>query len=488
MSNNATKLPGLIQESLLSLLAFDSESGPLVRNLIPLSLWERFYKEIAGACSTYWENYRCPPGEHFTDLIEDLCESVPDSAAIFRRLAESMRETYAGTNKQFVLDQATKFVRTQKLKSAIVEAVEHLTGDDYNEASKVLREGMESGAQLLDYGTRLSDTPGMLSFLDHQSDCILTGIKELDRRDMGPERKTIHVFVGLMGRGKSWWLIHLGKQALLQRLRVVHITLEMSAEKLQQRYCQSLFAMSKRPETLSAIEFETDELGRFLEFQPQEEFSRPSFRDKGIRKELTKRLDRMRYKNLIIKQFPTNMLTIADLTAYLDSLWVAERYAPDLLILDYADLMHKDPRRELRHELKALYEDLRGLAVSRNMAVATASQSNREGESARTISNKHVAEDISKLQTADKSITYSQTKEEKRLGLARLFTAKNRDDGDGQMILISQNYTIGQFVVSSAKMMDQYWDALKDDFEDGSGEVSDEAPPEPRRRKARVRV
>ena len=454
-------MPGLTQESLLALLAFDSESGPLVKSLVPLRLWERFYQQIATTCYEYIDNYGVCPGEHFVDLIEELCAKDKSSADILRRMANSMEATYEGVNKQYILDQATKFVRQQRLKSAIVASVELLQSDRLDEAEQTITESIVATASMQDLGTLMTDSHRMLQFLDHQHDSIKTGITYLDIVDAGPARKMLHLFVAPPTRGKSWWLIHLGKMALMQHLQVVHITLEMSEKKVAQRYCQSFFAVTKRPEHMAALEFEVDELGRFVGMARQETFTRPSIQDNDISKYLMHRLDTLRSKSLVIKEFPTGSLTVREIDAYLDSLWVSKRISPDLLIVDYADLMHVDSSN-LRIELGAVYKDLRGLAVRRNIAIATASQSNRESESAKVVRGKHLAEDISKFATVDVMVTYSQTDEEMRLGLARLFLAKNRDDeASGLTVLISQHYRLGQFVVSSARMVGQYWDEVK---------------------------
>ena len=130
------------------------------------------------------------------------------------------------------------------------------------------------------------------------------------------------------------------------------------------------------------------------------------------------------------------------------------------MILDYADLLKVDPKN-YRIELGALYQELRGLAVERNMMLATASQANREGAGARVVLDTHTAEDFSKIGTADFAITYSQTQAEKQLGLARLFVSKARTDEDRFMILITQAYATGQFCLDSIRMVDSYRDIIR---------------------------
>jgi len=161
-----------------------------------------------------------------------------------------------------------------------------------------------------------------------------------------------------------------------------------------------------------------------------------------------------------IKRFPTGALTIQGLETYLDAMDNYHHFQPDVIIVDYADLMSISSMN-LRIETGNLYKELRRIAVERNVAVATASQSNRLGEDAKVISLKHLAEDYSKAAIADNILAYCQTSQEQKLGLARLFIAKARDEEREQTILISQCYRIGQFCMNAIPMQNRYWDNLE---------------------------
>jgi len=84
-----------------------------------------------------------------------------------------------------------------------------------------------------------------------------------------------------------------------------------------------------------------------------------------------------------------------------------------------------------------------------------------------------VAEDKSKLDTSDTVITYSQTKAELRLGLARLYLEYSRTAQRDLTVLITQAYTTGQFAIQSALMQSAYWDKLAQATGDGSGDDSE---------------
>jgi DNA-binding transcriptional MerR regulator len=164
---------------------------------------------------------------------------------------------------------------------------------------------------------------------------------------------------------------------------------------------------------------------------------------------------------LRIKGFPTGDLTYDKLEAFLDHLESRHSFIPNVVLLDYPDLMSYDSKHDPRLAIGRLYQQLRGLAVKRDIALVVASQSNREGETAKLVESYHAAEDISKIATADYVVTYNQTKQEQELGIARLYVAKARNERQWFSVLISQNYAAAQFYIDSANMSKKYLDLLK---------------------------
>ena len=57
-----------------------------------------------------------------------------------------------------------------------------------------------------------------------------------------PARDTVTVLIAVLGQGKSWWLVHLGREALVRRKRVVHVSLELPQDQVMARY-QNIFAI-----------------------------------------------------------------------------------------------------------------------------------------------------------------------------------------------------------------------------------------------------
>lgn len=252
---------------------------------------------------------------------------------------------------------------------------------------------------------------------------------------------------------------------------MVYITLEINEAQIAQRMIQSLFSVLRRKAKISVTRLRSDGIGRLLHFDKEQLSGRLSLDDITSRPLVEKKLGRLHGReNLIIKAFPTGALSVSALRSYLDLLERTSGFIPDMVVVDYPDLMKVDSKN-YRIDLGALYRDLRGLAVENNVGVVCASQSNRTGASAKLITDIHAGEDFSKIATADTVLTYTQTVAERELGLARIFVSNSRvADKDRFIVLISQSYPVGQFCLDSSLMSDSYLGLLEQaSQQNGSG-------------------
>jgi len=276
------------------------------------------------------------------------------------------------------------------------------------------------------------------------------------------------LLVGNTKAGKSFALVHLGKMASRHGFKVAHISLEMGRHNVAKRYMQTYFALSNRPDLIKTVDFTKDADGHIVGFTEKTVKPKLTLEAPIIKSKLRRRVVRWGpgvLDNVFVRDFPTGQLSIPQLRAYLDALEATQQFTPDLLIIDYPDLM-RIAATDYRLGIDQIFKDLRGLAVERNMAVAVVSQSHRGAARSKLVGADNVSEAYSKIAHADTVITYTSTDEERKLGLARLYVAAGRNDEDRLTIILSQQYALGVFVRDSGLMGKEYWGSFDEGEDD----------------------
>jgi hypothetical protein len=373
--------------------------------------------------------------------------------------SESLNAAYAAT-------RVNDFVRRQTLKAAVVEASDKFAAQDNEnlagEVEAVFRKALSVKQSTYKAGTFLND-PSAFRYVDERQDIIPLGIPVLDRLGIGLIAKQVILYIGPKGSGKTWFCIHCGKQALLQGLKVVHYSHEMGEEEVIPRYYQSLFAAARTSELYPKSLLEFDEIGRLSGFRTRLVKPKLSFSDPGARKLLRAKMKSFgsRFGNLIVKEFPTGLATVADITNHLDYLEEVEGFVPNVMIVDYPKLLKTD-RNNIRVDIGRNVEELRGVCVIRNLAGVFPHQGTRETIGAKKVKSSQAGEDISVVQTADTILAFSKTKEEERRNLGRLSVEHARRARGGEVVLLSQSYDTGQYVLNSASMQKAYWERMRE--------------------------
>ena len=470
------KFTTTLMENVITLLAYNDEQGKVIAGLIDPALFEGEYRLLAERIIRYWQQFSEAPKVHTADLLDDILDDPHNrKAQTYRRILTNMLALSDSMNTTYVVEQVRTLSRMQRLKAAILKSAEQLNSKQQHaigEVEDIWNELLRGREMDYDPGVRLTDIDRVLNYLQIQQSEFKTGIGELDKHNIVPYRNGVMLWLGAAKSGKSWALTHVGKHAVMQRKKVVHVSLEMSAEEVTQRYFQSLFAVPKRQAELKITTLDMDD-GKLVGFG--EEIIDPefTFQTPYLREELETRLvwNGRRFDNLLIKRFPTRGLTVNGLRGYLDNIEVSEKFIPDMLILDYIGIMQTDAKNH-RISLGRTLEDFRGLCVERNIAGVTAGQISKAGAEAFQPSSTHVAEDWSLIGTADTTVVLAKTNSEHQLGLARLFVSNARAEQDRFGCIITQNYPTGQFCLESAYLRPSYFDKLKEAL--GEEEESDD--------------
>jgi replicative DNA helicase len=128
---------------------------------------------------------------------------------------------------------------------------------------------------------------------------------------------------------------------------------------------------------------------------------------------------------LIIKEFPPNAITISQLNAYLQKL-THQGIVPDMIVLDYINLLHSPIGNNSYERVKHAAEQLRALSYTYNCPIVTATQINRSGINTQNPGVEHISESIGLAATADCIFSIWQEEGDNELGVIRLGMVKNR--------------------------------------------------------------
>jgi replicative DNA helicase len=250
---------------------------------------------------------------------------------------------------------------------------------------------------------------------------ITTGHLKLDEilYHRGWGRKELATIMGGAKSGKTTALIGFAKAASLAKFNVLYVTLEVSSEIISERLDASVSdtMIKELSKHIKDVEVKVDAMSRSA-------------------------------GKLILHEYPSGTFSPKMLRALLDR-YEAKGQRFDLVVVDYADIMAPNHRYEdVIENSKSIYVDLRAIAQEKDVAMLTATQTNREGYKATVAKAEHVAEDFNKVRTVDLMISINITDEERSKGEARLYFAASRNQESGFTLFIKQDISKMKFIES----------------------------------------
>lgn len=393
------------QEKIMQALLVDRQFAELMLEVFDVQYFELNYlRYLSDRYFTYAKKYKVfPTLQLLVTIIKDELK-VGTDIVMRDQIVDYLQKIRTNPDPgdlQYVKDKALDFCRKQALKQALENAVDQMQADKYEQIVEGIKKAVCVGTTpalghdfFNDYESR---------FTRLQRNCVATGLDELDKKDIfngGLGSGEIGVIVAPTGVGKSHFLTFLGANALRAGIDVLHYTLELSEAAVGRRYDSNLCDIDSN----DIIESKDKILDQYKS---------------------------MKLGRLIIKEFPTNTATIYTLRSHIERLDL-KGFRPGLIIIDYADIMRSTRQYDsLRHELKLIYEELRGFSSEKGVPIWTASQSNKEGATSDVVDLGNMSEAYGKAAVADVVIGISRKAHEKAEGFGRLFIAKNRAGRDG---------------------------------------------------------
>ena len=288
----------------------------------------------------------------------------------------------------------------------------------------------------------------------------------------------------------TWALMDAGVVAVQNGLKVLHISLEMSEHQMSKRYWMALSGqLNESNDEINYSYFEKMDTGNEKCWAIKHKIiSRQAVSIADIESK-QKNLRRLfRGVDLRVLAVPAYSLTVEALESKLDKLAQQEQYIPDVIIVDYADIMAPSEKGDYRNQLDGIWKRLRGLAQSRKAVVFTASQSGRQSID-KNADSKDIAEDIRKLAHITSMVALNQTPEEKKNGILRLKQLALREgEQEFREAVCTQCLSIGRIITDSRFDNEIVGDFDTDESENEEEEDTYEKPKNSFKKKGKKRL
>ena len=349
------------------------------------------------------------------DLVFHLWDEAPEPSVAMR---------------QYVIDLAADFFKRKLMRKEMDRALDLLDENRVDDANDLLQ-GMTQDISAVgdrDLGHALLNDVGqfldeMRQAYDDDGNGVSCGMRSLDKVMRGGLRPgQLAVFLGAPGKGKSQALTHVTRSAFEKGRKVLFYSLEMSTREVGERLWSGLVDMST-----NEIDADLDE-----------------FCDLVKKKSVEARA--LGFGDVRIKTYPAKQATVATLSAHCSLLRKLDGWIPDLIVVDYADILKPDRQYDVRRdELAVVYEDLRALATTLNVPIWTACQMNREGSIKVTPALEHVSDSWDKAKTADYIFALAQSETELRNNEMRILALKSRHNTSPDPIVVNIDFSMSIF-------------------------------------------
>jgi len=254
----------------------------------------------------------------------------------------------------------------------------------------------------------------------------------------GLPRKTLNIALAGTGVGKSLFMCHCAASNLMSGLNVLYITLEMAEEKIAERIDTNLLGMT------------TDDLRDLPKTTYDTLMGRVKQRAKG---------------KLIIKEYPTACAGSANFRHLINELKIKKNFTPDIIYIDYLNICMSSRIKAGSNVnsytmIKAIAEELRGLAVECNVPIVSATQTTRTGYSSSDVGLEDTSESFGLPATADFMFALISSEELQQLGQIMVKQLKNRygDPATHKRFVIGVDYSKMKLYNSEESAQDDLMD------------------------------
>ena len=313
------------------------------------------------------------------------------------------------TDFDWLVDTTEKWCRDRAIYLALMESIALADGED-KEKDRDAIPSILSDALAVSFDTHIGhdyllDYEQRYESYHKKEDKIEFDLEYFNKITKGGlPNKTLNIALAGTGVGKSLFMCHVASGALLDGKNVLYITMEMAEEKIAERIDANLLNVP---------------------IQEITDLPKVMFEDK-----VTKLAQRTQGQ-LIIKEYPTASAHSGHFKSLLNELALKKSFRPDIIFIDYLNICASSRYRgnstvNSYSYIKAIAEELRGLAVEANVPIVSATQTTRSGYGSSDVELTDTSESFGLPATADLMFALISTDDLEGLGQIMVKQLKNR--------------------------------------------------------------
>ena len=306
-------------------------------------------------------------------------------------------------------DITEKWCRDKAIYLALMESISIVDGND-DKKTKDAIPSILSDALAVSFDTNvghdyLQDYQERYDFYHQTEEKIPFDLEFFNKITKGGlPNKTLNIALAGTGVGKSLFMCHMAASCLLQGKNVLYITCEMAEEKIAERIDANLLNVN---------------------IQEIQNMPKSMFENKVTN------LSKKTQGTLIIKEYPTATAHSGHFKSLLNELALKKSFRPDIIFIDYLNICASSRYRgnlsvNSYSYIKAIAEELRGLAVETNVPIVSATQTTRSGYGSSDVELTDTSESFGLPATADLMFALISTEELESLGQIMVKQLKNR--------------------------------------------------------------
>lgn len=419
------------QAKVAALFARDSIFAMKVNDMIrPEYFTSRATGEVVRIVQDYLKVYKSVPGNKavYGQVLRDELAAKRIRGEMLVEVKDTILDLFTQdiSNQSYVTDKVATFARRMAVEEAIMKSVPLLERAEFDKIDQILKQAMRVGvvqsSETYDYFEEIGNrTQRRIDKINGKivTDGITSGHTLIDNHlyHRGWGRKELSCIMGPAKSGKTLSLGEFAKNASMAGHNVLYDSLEVSVPIIAERIDAGLTNTLMRDLHTNYAAIEAD-----------------------VRRiQTTSGLFKMR-------DYPSGTMRPSALVRQLEE-FRADGIIIDMAVVDYADIMAAEYRSDnLIDNLRSIYIDLRAIAADFNIALLTATQTNRNGAKANTAQATDIGDDWNKARTVDILIGLSANDQEIAAGEARLTWLLSRNTEANFTIKIQQDRSRMQFV------------------------------------------